>query len=251
MTEITKEKFIRAWDKLPDKLREVLVSPSYGELVRRIGQDHHLDKEKGSGLLGVTAWAILGLLHISDVAKEIEERLMINSALSQSIARELNEKIFSVFKPEINSLFHEAMSNTKVDSIAHPPQMPEISQVTAPAVKAEPRSATPPQTLEPQTEKKTDEPFVLHEAAIGKQQSSSSRVLSVPFKFFSGHFKDASQSVKAKVETPKESSTKVVHYSESRSSLTPFEQPSDVIDLDLFSKENRQEEQQTEDKKRQ
>jgi len=105
MPKITKQQYIDRWDALPPILREAMFSPANGELIWRIGEEHHLKDEQITKIVRICGNIVMGFLHREDLAKEIKTDLGIDERLALAISREIDRKVFSPLRSEIDKVY--------------------------------------------------------------------------------------------------------------------------------------------------
>ncbi len=101
--KITEQILQERFDLLSDKLKDAASSQSNLRIVSEVCRNHRLhDEEKMLVVQQITALALLGFMHTYDVGKEINEALNFdNPKLGNSIAQELEAKIFAPVKSEL------------------------------------------------------------------------------------------------------------------------------------------------------
>jgi hypothetical protein len=108
MLKITKTQYIERWDALPPVLREAMFSPANGEMIWRVGEEHHLKEEQIATIAGICGNIVMGFLHPEDLAKEIKTDTGVDERLAQAIAREIDRKVFSPLRSEIEKIYSPA-----------------------------------------------------------------------------------------------------------------------------------------------
>lgn len=105
MLKISKQQLFQRWDVLPDNLREALFSETNADVFWRICQAEHIPEEKISIGATIVGDVILGFLHIEDLAKELQSDLNINKEIARVIAGEVDRKIFSPIKSDLEKIY--------------------------------------------------------------------------------------------------------------------------------------------------
>ena len=108
MLKITKFQYIERWDALPPVLREAMFSPANGEIIWRVGEEHHLKEEQIAQIAGICGNIVMGFLHPEDLAKEIKTSIGIDERLAAAISREIDRKVFSPLRSEIEKVYSPA-----------------------------------------------------------------------------------------------------------------------------------------------
>ncbi len=105
MLKISKQQLFQRWDVLPDNLREALFSETNADIFWRICQAEHISEEKISIGATIVGDVILGFLHVEDLAKELQLDLNINKEIASVIAREVDRKIFSLIRSDLEKIY--------------------------------------------------------------------------------------------------------------------------------------------------
>ena len=94
MLKISKQQALNRWDILPDNLKEALFSESNADILWLICEAQHIPEQKIYTIATIAGDVILGFLHSEDLAKEIRTTLNLNPEIANSIANEIDRKIF-------------------------------------------------------------------------------------------------------------------------------------------------------------
>ena len=108
MIQITKQQIDARWDILPVNLREILYSPDYGKIIWDVCEANHLTNEKIGKIAGLCGYVIMGFIHPEDLAKEIKNATGIHSEIAETIAKEIDRKIFTPIGNEIDKIYAPA-----------------------------------------------------------------------------------------------------------------------------------------------
>ncbi len=112
MLKISKQQLFQRWDVLPDNLREALFSETNADIFWRICQAEHISEEKISIGATIVGDVILGFLHVEDLAKELQLDLNINKEIASVIAREVDRKIFSLIRSDLEKIYSPVALDT-------------------------------------------------------------------------------------------------------------------------------------------
>lgn len=266
MLKIFQQQISERWDTLPMSLREALYSPEYGKTIWKIGVEYHLDDRKIGIIVGIAGYVILGFLQPEDVAKEIREGLNLNPEIANSIAREIDRKIFSPIKSDLEKVYSPVAELPEIKPKPKPeptlPVQPEPEPQPSPeatAGAAKPASFPTAQPEVPAEPLKTilttpvpaEKPFILFKETEAKPVTEKKKItfpaidwfkkkkppkteapVKVELEIFGPKIEEKKEPTIAKTEAPKQ---KVIHYRETEGA-TPFGKPEEpkVINLDSF-----------------
>ncbi len=230
---ITENDIQERFNSLPDHIQDLLSSEQIGRLVSQIGKSHFLGKEKVETLEQVVTLILLGFVNLRDLKQELSEQLFLNYAHTVALAKELQVEIFSPIRGDLEQIYEpiEAEGYEVSDG-------GELGET--PNREPNDGSFTVPVEEDGGDENK---PLILHEETSTKPASTVGESkfgdLSKAFSFFRPKADTAGSAspTPAKVETPKDEK-RTVHYSELRTPITPFGQPSgsDFISLEAFGR---------------
>lgn len=225
MPKITKQQAINRWDKLPMVLREAVFSERNADILWSVCEGQHLPENKIFRVASLVGDVLMGFIHPDDLAKEIKETLALNPIIIDSIVKEVNNKIFSPIRSEINKalalpiLTEEEIEAEEAAGKAKEAEEPTISDIIKEGVKytkpeggeAEPMKIIPtnagekiviPQSLEGSAvaEAMADKPVILQREEEFKPVSGAKKSLGELFGFLSGKEIKKEAPVAAKIE---------------------------------------------------
>ena len=250
MLKISKQQINERWDATPEILRESLCSFENGKIIWQIGKEQHLDDKKIGIIAALSGYAIYGFIQLNDLAKEIKANLNLHSEIADSIAKEIESKIFSSIKNEMkksydSSLIHKPAGDFKEDILDLRTQMPS-------PIKTEPEKIISPEPAPIQSEPVGEAPLIIHKEAEFKPVLGAKRPLSGLFGALKGkeeikpitaqieilskepplpsieeQLKNIKIIPEKKIEEPKiissePSKPKIVHYTDLRTPLPPL-----------------------------
>ena len=256
MVNISRQQKLERWDTLPDNLKEALFSEYNADILWQVCRTQHLTEDKIKIIATLAGDVILGFIHPEDLAKEIRESLNLNPEIANSIANEIDRKIFSPVKTDLEKVYAPPSEEEILDLRAkteEKSQEPAV-KVELPKVEPVPKIITPEEEIKPQEVQppeikrqygeveppKTEaEPFIIHKEAEFKPLSETKKSLGGLFGFLRRGGEEKLQkveSVKAEVkigdkslktEPPKITKTeppkvRVVHYTEFQPAVSPF-----------------------------
>ncbi len=102
---LTEQQLQKRLYSLPEKIRDVLNSENNIEFVRKICQNHYLNKEKTLIVEQLTGLILLGFVLPDEMSQEISDKLHIDNKHSNDIVSEINRKIFKPIKIEIETIY--------------------------------------------------------------------------------------------------------------------------------------------------
>ena len=140
MIKITNQEFVKRYDALPESFREEFLSDENVNMLWTIGEAHHLSGERIQKIAGVVGYAVLGLIHLEDISKEVAIEAGVDKRLADELTREIKLKILNPIIPHLQQLYHYGSAGS---SQAAPPQTEIMRPSFAPPVSS-------------------DQPFILH-----------------------------------------------------------------------------------------
>jgi len=105
MLKVSQQQVINRWDSLPDNIREALSSEQNANILWRICEIQHIPKEKIYTIATLVGDIILGFIHSEDLAQEIQKDLNLNSEIANSIAAEIDRKIFALIRADLEKVY--------------------------------------------------------------------------------------------------------------------------------------------------
>ena len=161
MLELSEQQISKKFESLPENLKEMLLSPTTFETVRRICWDHYLNTEEKISIVSTTTGkVIMGFLHPDDLRGELQEILGVDIRVAASITREINNKILSPIREEIKKVYTPIIIEIKKTPTPLAEEVPaeEISAKEKLIEKVE--TPTPPSP--PPIQPSRGGPFILH-----------------------------------------------------------------------------------------
>lgn len=105
MIKISQNQALKRWGTLPDVLKESIFSAYNAEILWRVCGNQHLSEDKIDKIAVIAGDVLMGFLHSEDFAQEIHEVLNINIEIAKAIAIEIDRKIFSPLKKELEKVY--------------------------------------------------------------------------------------------------------------------------------------------------
>ena len=232
MLKITQQQALKRWDTLPQNLREAIFSELNADILWRICKEQHLSEDKIYKIAALAGDVIMGFIHPEDLAREIKQELGINIEIANSVAIEINRKIFMPIKSEIDKVYAPAAPAEEIEVVDLRQRVAEqkIESENPPITQA---SAKTIEVKLPETGEA--EPIILHREEETRAVWGAKKSLGGLFKFLGKEEKKeeikpvaaqveiggltAEPLAVSKVESPK---VKIVHYTDFR---TPIEKP--------------------------
>ncbi len=251
---LTEEQIQKRYDSLPIKLRDISDSENAIEMVRQLCRTHHLDEDRVLIIEQLIGLVILGFISVEELSQEIQENIHLNPRHSAELSQEINRKIFSPIKSELEKVYAPPAGAEEVLDLRSKQPVPEIikspvvSRVEPPKIIPEsphlpelgPRLTSAARALEPAPageqarEPEEEGPMIIHKETQFEPLLEKKKSLSGLFGAFKKQEEKKPPSVMAKVdiggkakephmasrvEPPK---VRVVHYSEFLTPITPF-----------------------------
>jgi|GEM_PF-1263719 len=105
MIKITQQQAINRWDTLPENLKAAIFSDYNAEVLWHICENQHLTEDKIEIIATLAGNVLMGFVHPEDFGAEIREALNINPEIANSIAAEVDRKIFNQFKADLKKVY--------------------------------------------------------------------------------------------------------------------------------------------------
>jgi hypothetical protein len=125
---------------LPENLQSVLFSAQTAEIIYRIGEQNHLPEEKISEIAKAAGSAILGFIHIEELAKEIQDLAQLPLETAKSIAASLENRILNSIRSDLEKIYAPAPAE---------PEKPEEAKKPAPPAAPPAQFGGPPAPSKP------------------------------------------------------------------------------------------------------
>jgi len=108
MIKVSKRQIINRWDALSDNLKDFLFAQENSDVLWRICESQHLSNDKIQKIAILVGNIILGFTHPYDLAQEIRSELGLNQIIADAIAAEVDRKIFSQIRGELEKVYSPA-----------------------------------------------------------------------------------------------------------------------------------------------
>ncbi|MCP6720119.1 MAG: hypothetical protein KJI72_02205 [Patescibacteria group bacterium] len=262
------------YKSLPQNLKNEIFSYANAEDIFRIGSSNHFSEEKISSIAMISSRVLMGFIHLDDITKEIQEAVNIDSRIATTIGQELSKKIFSQLRNGIRKVYDPITGPLKEATVGEKTISLKkfgeegLKEQKIRIEKVEEERRGPTEEHRSVLTQKTEEgkpfdvtqgkPLVLHEEKpMVEEDKKPFKGFDFPFSFMKPKTPGTSPT-KVKIEVPgaeakldappsprlrrvKEEKEKkrVVHYSESRTPLSPFGKPEkEVINLETLERNN-------------
>lgn len=235
---IDEEKMRARLEVLPSNVRNVLESEEIQKTIQRIGREHFLDAERVTVLKQLTALGLLGFVSLGELSQEISDNLPLNQTHSKELAEELMAAVFDPVKKDLERIYEPAtQSKAEEETSAAIPLTAFGEEKPRPIVRVGVEAEKPAE----------GKPLIIHQKETPTEEREKPfKGLEFPFGFFGKEGEPApSEPVKVRVEGPtsrlsqpliKKEEKRVVHYSELRTPLAPFQKPEEIINLETFGR---------------
>jgi len=105
MTEkYTKEQFWKLYEKLPQKLKDVLFAEETGDNIYNICQRNKIEERLGE-IVDYVGQVLLGVLAPEDFQRTLEEKLLMEKDVAKKVSQEINRFILYPVKEALSSLY--------------------------------------------------------------------------------------------------------------------------------------------------
>ncbi len=228
---LTEDILFKRFDSLPLHIQDILSSEKARRLVSQIGRSHYLSREKVDALEQIVSMILLGFVNLRNLKREISDKLFLNYDHTVALANDLDQELLREIRGDLEQIYlpiEEELSEPKSETLETETPIPEES----PAIYETESEVTIP--IHEGSFSSGNAPLILLEGKpepLKEDRPSSFKDFSKSFSFFAPR-EDSSKSknlVHASVELPKEK--KVVHYSELRSPISPFDRGVDFEKL--------------------
>lgn len=234
---------------MPENLKNVVFSEYYGDILWRVCENQHLSEEKIKKIATLVGYVVVGFLLPDDLAQEIKDHLGINPELAKTISGEIDKKILEPIKNDVVNVYSPSTEATELISGTKKAET-GLEVITLGTIGQE-KETLPKVTIKPGGQELPTEgkPLIIHqEETLTEERKEPFKGLEPPFGFFGKEGEAApSEPVKVKVEglgeKPAAAKAKagkeekrVVHYSELRTPLTPFQKQEEIINLETFGR---------------
>lgn len=240
MIRVSKKKFLERLDTLSPAVRAAAFSPDTGGIISAIGKAYHLDEHRIGTLIAATGAVFFGFLHRTDLAKEILEETRVDAKIAQSIADEIEQKVFARIQADLDRIFEPVSAEEEVETEIPPAPSPAEKRIPIQPSQLHPAEIREEKPLAPP---KREGPLILHEEkGAAAEAQKGFKGFSMPLSFLRSKMAaNAAPKAAARVEMPpttppKKEEPRVVHYSELRTPLSPFGQNEEFINLETFEK---------------
>ncbi len=198
MINISKQQKFDRWDTLSDNLKGALFSEQNSSILWRICEGQHLPADKISTVAVITGYIILGFIHAEDLAKEIKNELNINQEIANTIALEIDRKIFGPIRSDLEKIYsipvEEKGTETEALDLRAKAQALEVSEIRpieaivavaeAPKIIPEEKpGAIKTPEISPTPAIQVDGPMIIHKETEFKPLSESRKSLGGLFGF--------------------------------------------------------------------
>jgi len=106
--KINSENFWELYEKLPEKIQNILFDESVGLNLDKICRRHHIE-EKFDELMNLITQSLMGFLPVDMIEDAIIRKVGLKKEVAEEINRELNGFVFIRVKDELNKLYGETM----------------------------------------------------------------------------------------------------------------------------------------------
>jgi len=230
MIPINHQQILNRYDTLSENLKAAGFSPFNTKIIYQISREQHLTDDKIPKISELVGYVLFGFIHPEDLAKEIKESLNLNPEIANSIAVEIDRKIFALIRADLEKVYapvvalaeegqppiEEALDlrgkikaeepvvskvePPKIVPVKEKPEEKKVEELQPSSVpRVEPLEATPPPAeIKPEAEG----PMIIHKEAEFKPLAETKKSLGGLFGFLRKGKKEEKKisPVKAQVE---------------------------------------------------
>ncbi len=232
MLTIPQKEVIERWDKLPYSIREAIFSEENADMLENIAQAHNFDEEKLRVFSTNVGDVLRGFIHPNDLTKELIDDLKIKEEIAKAIVSEIESKIFKPVRVDLKDVYKPLVNTSEVNATVSVSQEYQGEPIK-PRVNVQNEETTRLQ----------NQPFILHnEEEVEPTKEEPFRSVTQRPMFYKPIFseeykKSVLEKKAARIELGEETEKKkqsesfktpmkegrIVHYSEFRTPLGPFE----------------------------
>lgn len=159
MISLSEEQIFERYSSLPIDLISALNSGDVSEDIQQIGNTRNLSPEKIEDIGFIVGSIILGFIHPNDLSREIQSELGLTAPIAESIAQEIDQKIFVPIRQDLEKNYQPAaavstesairkeekeIKSVGIPIIKTPPAAPDASIPVAPKIVSVPPSVSVP-----------------------------------------------------------------------------------------------------------
>jgi hypothetical protein len=117
MIKYKPEQYRDILDKLPQEVRNVVVSMDTTNHLWKIGEKHNLQIDKVGMMHDISMDTMMGIVSTKDFVKELTESLNLSSLEASNLARDIDENVFRPIKQTMISLYANGAPNRPSSSL--------------------------------------------------------------------------------------------------------------------------------------
>ncbi len=104
MNKYTTQQLNDLYQKLPEDLKEIIASVDSTAIIQEIGKDHGLHIDQLGELGSETGYVLMGITAPTQFVTNLTSRLKIDRLIANTIANDINEKIFSKVRESLKKI---------------------------------------------------------------------------------------------------------------------------------------------------
>lgn len=105
MVTIPRDQVLKRFDILSDRIKDAAFSLTNTETLQRICSEQHLSGDNFSAVSKLVGYVLFGFVSVKDLSKEIGEALGIDQHVADTIASEIDHKIFSPIRTDLEKIY--------------------------------------------------------------------------------------------------------------------------------------------------
>lgn len=141
MSPYTPEEIEERFTRLPEPLKDEMMSVENSERIFEVGKKFALTIEQIGFLAEESGYVVLGLTHPNNFVQRLKDHLRIDEKKAKTIAQEINHQVFFPLREMLKNTHQFELTQEQIQT--SPPPIPPIPRVQPPAPKTPPAPPVP------------------------------------------------------------------------------------------------------------
>ena len=141
MPTYTPEEIEQRFARLPEPLKDEMMSVENSERIFEAGKKFGLTIEQIGFLAEEAGYVVLGLTHPNNFVQRLKDHLRVDEEKAKIIAREINHQVFFPLREMLKNTHQFELTQEQIQ--ASPPPLPPVPRVQPPAAKIPPAPPIP------------------------------------------------------------------------------------------------------------